>query len=194
MSNKPVAVLVVVWALGAALPAPAFDASEYLDEEEVTSLLRAPDVGTLDAAYEQIPYPMVPIEVVYRTRRLTLAPGATQEKALLKTLPENPLEFALLMALTDPAFLPAEQDALSDIVRGYFERTARLTNKYPQRIPQFLRLAALTEGETRELVVEWVDWLALQNRSKVASAVRDLHPQIRQALCGDCAGLLGKTR
>ena len=84
--------------LAAAIPVVGSDGS-HLDKAALNGLAEAKDVKTLEQRWKTLSAPNAVERIVYATRRIVLAPGATSDAIMVSAIPADSLTFDLLYDL-----------------------------------------------------------------------------------------------
>jgi hypothetical protein len=160
----------------------------YLDQRALTQLADSDDSAELDQIYAAMPYHDPAIDIVYRSRQLALNPGETAEKALLETIPQNPLHLWYFYSITYTEAYTSSPE-LARIVNSYFEQLARIVLKRSDGYRDFLLLSCFSDGEVASDLSDWNDFLKRATPEEFTAAVRSLDPESCRRVCGDCASL-----
>ncbi len=102
--------------LAAAIPVAGSDSS-HPDKAGLNGLAEAKDVKTLELRWRSLSAPNAVERMVYATRRIALAPGATSDAIMVSAIPADSLTFDLLY---DLCYMNREDsgDALQAIAGG----------------------------------------------------------------------------
>jgi hypothetical protein len=165
----------------------------FIEEKALIAVSEAPDLPALKSAWSSLPFYDLPLEAIYWTHVGELEHSADSEKALLKTIPRSPLEFAYLYALNDTKAW-SSSPALVRLYEEYFESLAKAAAKHEEYIKPLLMMSRFADGEAKNSTDQANEFLKKLNLSGYLRALRRLDTQSRRSVCGDCPELAQESR
>lgn len=169
-------------------PSPSLDACLHMLAHvgQAKPLLVARDVGSLLKAYDDLANRTPALDMVYAYRRYQLRPDKGAADALLAAIPRNTIDVVLAYEVTDPQWEDSMPE-LENLFDEYLYAVAAVVRGTGRGVREFVMLCQYADGEISQTVHGLIeDFLLEARRRDVLAVIKELAPNARERVCGEC--------